>query len=169
VSESCFDIYDHDYPRTGGPELHYFKCQRVCAAVTVTITFTRRYERCRACGSMALYLYTVPVETDEQKAIHAQGVVLNPHKLPPVPWVCQRCGADKTGNTPIYRADGKVCKACYDAEMAPEDERMAAGIQAFIAAQKAKRDAEDAERREKYKHLFREEQSINQTVKQERS
>jgi hypothetical protein len=167
---SSYTVYDADYrERERGPELHTYRCNRACQSVTVKAMYTGRYERCKACGAYALYQWTVPVTTDEEKRIHAEGVVLNPYKLPPIPWLCVRCGEDKAGNTPIYRADGKVCKACYDAEMAPEDERRRDAISAFVAAQKAKRDAEDAERREKYKHLFREEQSINQTVKQERS
>lgn len=133
--------------------------------MTVKAHYSGRYERCRACGiAYALYLWTVPVETDEQKAIHAQGVVVNPYELPPVPWSCQRCGKDGTSNTPIYRADGKVCKACYDVEMEPEDRRIAEGIKASIEAQKQRQAAKDAERAAFLRRLAQEEQSINQST-----
>ena len=160
-----YTVFDQDYQeRKRGQELHYYQCGRVCKAVTVKSMYSGRYERCRACHSVALYIYTVPVETDEQKAIHAQGVVLNPWKLPPVPWACTRCGKDGTGNTPIYRADGKVCKACYDAEMAPQH---AAEREQYAVYLKRKAEADAAKAAERaafLRRLAEQEQSVNQAT-----
>jgi DNA-directed RNA polymerase subunit RPC12/RpoP len=104
-----------------GPELHYYRCGRVCKSVTVKSVYTGRYERCRACGSMALFQFTIPVETDKHRALHAQGIVLNPDQPPQPPQICVRCGLDFTGKQlPRWRADGKVCRECYFAEDSPE-------------------------------------------------
>ena len=70
---------------------------------------------------MALFQFTIPVETDKHRALHAQGIVLNPDQPKPPPQVCVRCGLDFTGKQlPRWRADGKVCRECYFAEDAPE-------------------------------------------------
>jgi hypothetical protein len=109
------------YRPGSGPELHYWRCGRVCKSVTVKSVYTGRYERCRACGSMALFQFTIPVETDKHRALHAQGIVLNPDQPKPPPQVCVRCGLDFTcKQLPRWRADGKVCRDCYFAEDSPE-------------------------------------------------
>jgi hypothetical protein len=118
---SSYTVYDQDYVPGSGPELHYYRCRRACNAVTVKAIYSKRYEQCRACGFMALYQFTVPADTPERKALHAQGVVLNPHATPPPAQICVRCGLDFTGKQlPRWRADGKVCRDCYFAEDAPE-------------------------------------------------
>lgn len=97
--------------------LYFYICGRICKSVTVKAVYTGRYERCRACGSQALYKFSRPVTTDEGRAVHAKGVALNPFQPPPPPFICVRCGLDVTGKQlPRYRADGKVCRDCYFAE-----------------------------------------------------
>ena len=109
------------YRPGSGPELHYYRCGRVCQAVTVKSVYTGKYERCRSCRSMALYQFSRPADTEELLAIHRRGVVLNPHQPAHPAHVCVRCGLDFTGKQlPRWRADGKVCRDCYFAEDAPE-------------------------------------------------
>jgi hypothetical protein len=117
---STYSVHDQDYqPR--GPELHFYRCNRVCKSLTAKSIYTGTYERCRGCESQALYVWSIPVVTDTEKAIHAQGVVLNPYNGAAPRQVCVRCGLDYTGKQlPRYRADGKVCRDCYFAEDAPE-------------------------------------------------
>jgi hypothetical protein len=161
---SSYTVYDLDAPSRNAEALHYFRCNRVCKGVTVTAFFPGRYYQC-GCGAQALYQFSVPVDTDERRALHAAGVTVA--RPPAEKWTCVRCGKDGTGTLRNHRADGLACNACYEAEMAPEDDRMAEQIRAFVARQKAAQDAEVAATREKYKHLFREEQSINQQTPQE--
>lgn len=160
---SSYMVGDLDAPSKHTPALHYFRCNRVCKGVTVVAFFPGNYYRC-GCGSQAVYQFSVPVETDEQKAIHAKGVVLNPYRLPPVPWSCVRCGDEKTGNMPIYRADGKVCKACYDVEMEPEIEASRVHYAEYMKRKAELEAAKDAERAAFLRRLAEEEQSINQST-----
>ncbi len=69
--------------------LHYLRC-RHDKNILVTILKSPRPERCITCGSWLEYLFTVPVETDSHKALHAQGRVWNPHRKAPEPPTYQR-------------------------------------------------------------------------------
>lgn len=98
------------------PTLHTYICQKVCKSVTAKAVYSGHYIRCGACRSWAVYKWSEPVTTDEQRAIHAKGTVVNPFPPKPVVWSCVRCGEDKTGTLPTHRADGKVCPGCHSAE-----------------------------------------------------
>ena len=111
-----------------GPELHFYRCNRVCRAVTSKSVYTGRYERCRACRNWALYQYSVPVETERHRELFARGVVLNPYAddidKPHDPSIydfdCVRCGVRQVNRVGMYCADGRCCDACYAAQ-SPEE------------------------------------------------
>lgn len=98
-------------------ELHYFACS-LCKTVMATV-LKSRYRNCNGCFRWMKFQFTVPIETDEQRAIAARGTVFNPHPQPIEPWVCHRCGKTFTVESYRYRLDGKVCLPCAKAEEGP--------------------------------------------------
>lgn len=54
-----------------------YRC-RYCEWTLVVAHPLRSVERCRGCGSWMARLFTMPVETDEERALFKQGVTWNP-------------------------------------------------------------------------------------------
>ncbi len=100
-------------------ELHYFRC-RNCSTVLTTGMKSPLPERCISCRSWLTFLFTVPIDSNELRVLERRGPVSNAHVPTPQPWTCQQCGElQPTFPRPIYRADGRCCTACYQAEAHP--------------------------------------------------
>lgn len=97
--------------------LYYYQCSN-CKTVMCAPVDDRF--KCALCARFMRFLYSTPVATDEQRQLHARGVVYNPHRAQPQPWTCVRCGDAFTDIRPVYRCDGKCCRECVAAETVPE-------------------------------------------------
>lgn len=140
------------------PTLFYFQC-RFCKTVLAVTIKSPRPERCRCSGAWMTFLFSEPVQTDEQRVIAKQGRAWNPHN-PPQPWTCARCGETFAGTARrIDRPDGTCCTACYAAEEHPPIPLLTAEeIEARRARKAAVRQAQE-DRQEAAYQLASKEQS----------
>jgi hypothetical protein len=129
-------------------ELHYYSCSR-CKRQMCRSTKADTWQRCDLCHCQMVHQWSVPVETPAQEALHARGVVYNPHPERAITWTCVRCEERfrYTESIPTYRVDGRCCRPCVKAEapaplLTPDEQ---AARQARKAA--ARREMEESQER----------------------
>lgn len=124
--------------------LYTYRCPNCqTLAITSLAPIAGQPERCK-CRTWLRLLYTTPI-TDAEREMTRQGLVFNPYAAPAEPVLCVRCERPAGLMTSRTRPDGRVCRACYEAEEHPPltQEQMAANVAARAAKRIRDRQWED--------------------------
>lgn len=119
-------------------ELHFYQCSFCKSTATNTIRCADVKIDCPLCHRWMRYLVSQPVVTDADRALHARGLVLNPHLAddPNRIGVCSHCRARVNRSTLIdLSAAGKFCSAACADEGTAKHERYMRRLQDEADAQ----------------------------------